>query len=150
MILADTQWTKLNHLQVGRYGEYFAKIFTAYGFYVYSSEVDDHGVDFIAKSKANKYLEVQVKTICKTNYMFIKKDKIHIDNQHIVALVRLKDYEEPEMFVFPASVWNNPNDVFKEKTDEWGFNYSEKHRDVIDKYLCATVLPQLNLQSEKS
>ena len=40
---------------------------------MYSSEVDDHGIDFIVKNKLGDFLEVQVKTICKTNYMFKKK-----------------------------------------------------------------------------
>ena len=34
-------WSKLNHLQLGKYAEYYAKMeFASYGFEVYSSEVD--------------------------------------------------------------------------------------------------------------
>lgn len=107
--MMNITWTTLNHLQIGRFGEYYAKmLFTAYGFDVYSLEVDDHGVDFVVKSEAGEFFEVQVKSICKTNYMYIKKDKIITDEKHLVALIRLKDGEEPEMYVFPASVWNNP------------------------------------------
>jgi hypothetical protein len=37
-------WARLTHLQVGRYGEYYAKMeFTLYGFDVYGAEVDDRG-----------------------------------------------------------------------------------------------------------
>ena len=134
--MTKIEWTKLNNLQIGRYGEYYAKMeFTAYGFEVYSSEVDDHGIDFIVKNKLGDFLEVQVKTIYKTNYMFIKKEKIKIDNQHIVVLIRLEDNIEPEMFVFPATVWNEPNRVFKDRSyGEWGFNYSKKNRKSIEKY----------------
>lgn len=137
--------TKLNNLQIGRYGEYFAKMeFTAYGFEVYSSEVDDHGVDFIAKNQKGDYLEIQVKAICKTNYMFIKKDKIVLDDRHIVALLRLEDNEEPEMYVFPASVWKKPNRVIKDRSyGEWGFNYSKASRNIIEKYLSNSFLPIL-------
>ena len=139
------EWTKLNKLQIGRYGEYLAKMeFTAYGFEVYSSEVDDHGVDFVVKNKAGDFLEVQVKTICKTNYMFIRKDKIELDNRHIVALIRLQDNEEPEMFVFPGTVWKNPNQVFRDRSyGEWGFNYSKRNRKLIEMYLSKTSLPAL-------
>ena len=35
--------------------------FTSYGFDVYTSEVDDHGIDFIAKGMDGTYYEVQVK-----------------------------------------------------------------------------------------
>ena len=38
-------WSRLNHLQLGRYAEYFIKMeFTALGFDVYSAEVDDKGL----------------------------------------------------------------------------------------------------------
>ena len=143
--MAKVEWTKLNNLQIGRYGEYFAKMeFTAHGFNVYSSEVDDHGVDFIAKNKAGEFFEVQVKAICRTTYMFISKEKIELDDHHIVALIRLEDNEEPEMFVFPSSVWNNPNPVFKDRSyGEWGFNYSKKNRHYIEGYLSEIYLPQL-------
>ena len=93
-------------------------------------------VDFIAKNQKGDYLEIQVKAICKTNYMFIKKNKIVLDDHHIVALLRLEDYEEPEMYVFPATVWKKTNRVFKDRSyGEWGFNYSKSSRNLIEKYL---------------
>jgi len=59
-------------MQLGRYAEYYAKMdFTAYGFDVYSSQVDEHDVDFIAK-KGNSFYEVQVKAVRNSNYMFIR------------------------------------------------------------------------------
>ena len=49
-------WSKLNHLQRGRYAEYYAKMeFTSYGYEVYTSEVDDHGVDFVAKHPKSEH-----------------------------------------------------------------------------------------------
>ena len=48
--MPNLNWSKLTGLQLGRYAEYYAKMeFASYGFEVYTSEVDDHGVDFIAK-----------------------------------------------------------------------------------------------------
>ena len=44
-------WSQLNTLQVGKYAEYFVKMeFTLFGFDVYTSEVDDHGVDFVVRT----------------------------------------------------------------------------------------------------
>ena len=44
------KWDKLNQRQLGQYGEYYAKMeFASYGYDVYTSEVDDHGVDFVAR-----------------------------------------------------------------------------------------------------
>ena len=37
-------------MQLGKYAEYYSKMeFTSYGYDVYTSEIDDHGVDFAAK-----------------------------------------------------------------------------------------------------
>ena len=75
----NTKWSELSHMQIGRYAEYYAKMeFTSYGFDVYTSGVDDHGVDFIAKNKAGDYFEVQVKSVRNDNYVFIRKDKIEL------------------------------------------------------------------------
>ena len=55
-------WTKLNSLQVGKYAEYFAKMeFASYGLEVYTTEVDDRGIDFIVKNKNGRFCEIQVK-----------------------------------------------------------------------------------------
>ena len=48
--MPSKKWSGLNHMQLGQFGEYYAKMeFASYGFDVYTSEVDDHGVDFIAR-----------------------------------------------------------------------------------------------------
>lgn len=48
----NTDWEKLSSLQLGQFGEYYAKMkFASYGYDVYASEVDDHGVDFIIISE---------------------------------------------------------------------------------------------------
>ena len=62
--MPNLNWSKLNHMQLGRYAEYYAKMeFTSYGYDVYTSEVDDHGVDFIAKNPTGHFWEVQVKAV---------------------------------------------------------------------------------------
>ena len=49
--MPNTIWSRLSHLQLGRYAEYYAKMeFASYGYDVYTSEVDDHGVDFVARN----------------------------------------------------------------------------------------------------
>ena len=68
-----TIWSELNPLQLGKYAEYYAKMeFTSYGYDVYTSEVDDHGVDFVIKDSAGIVYEVQVKSVCKSKYVFIQ------------------------------------------------------------------------------
>jgi len=50
--------------------------FASYGFEVYTSEVDDHEIDFIAKTKSGVFLEIQVKSIRKLSYVFVQKRKM--------------------------------------------------------------------------
>lgn len=68
----NTDWEKLSPLQLGQFGDYYTKMeFASYGYEVYTSEVDDHGVDFIAKDKdTGIFYEVQVKSLYKSNYNY--------------------------------------------------------------------------------
>jgi len=47
----DFKYDQLSHLQVGRICEYWVKMFlTLENFDVYTSEVDDKGIDFVVRS----------------------------------------------------------------------------------------------------
>ena len=70
-------WGKLNHMQLGRYAEYFVRMeFTRHGFDVYAAEVDDKGIDFIVRKEHRpggteveyRYCDVQVKSVRRLNY----------------------------------------------------------------------------------
>ena len=103
-------WSDLSSMQLGEYGEYYAKMeFTSYGFDVYTSEVDDHGVDFIAKSKNGTFYEVQVKSVRDDNYFFIKKSKIVLQSNRLICFIRFNDNELPDCYVFPATVFEKPD-----------------------------------------
>ncbi len=146
-----TEWSKLSSMQIGRYGEYYAKMeFTSYGFDVYTSEVDDHGVDFIAKDGVGNYYEVQVKSIRNDNYVFIKKNKITLDDNHLVCFIRFCDGQQPDCYVFPSTVWEKPdNHLFTSKEyeglksqPEYGINIrGQKNLDKMQQYKVSTVLP---------
>ena len=85
-------WSELTPLQLGKYAEYYAKMeFTSYGYDVYSSEIDDHGVDFVIKNGAGSFYEVQVKSVLKGRYVYIPKDKITLDDNHLVCLLLFTD-----------------------------------------------------------
>ncbi len=145
-----TKWSELTPLQLGRYAEYYAKMeFASYGFDVYTSEVDDHGVDFIAKNKAGTYYEVQVKSVRNDNYVFILKDKIIIDENHLVCLIRFVDNEFPDCYVFPATVWEEPDGSLFTSKDyvglkskpEYGINIKkDANRLLLGKYKSDSIL----------
>ena len=144
--MPNTNWSKLNHLQLGRYAEYYAKMeFASYGFEVYTSEVDDHGVDFIAKlPKTQEFYEVQVKAVRNYGYTFIAKSKMqYLPVNRLVCYLHFTDGNLPDVFVIPASAWERPNAVFVDKDyektgqkskPEWGINISKKNYDLLATY----------------
>ena len=144
--MPNTNWSKLNHLQLGRYAEYYAKMeFASYGFEVYTSEVDDHGVDFIAKLPGeNKFFEVQVKSVRDYGYIYMAKSKMpELSEDRLVCYLHFIDGQLPDVFVIPATAWKNPNAVLVDRKydkpgqksePEWGINISKKNYNLLDEY----------------
>lgn len=141
----NTDWKKLTPLQLGKFGEYYAKMeFASYGYDVYTSEVDDHGVDFIAKDKKTGiFYEVQVKSLYKSNYSYIDKRKLVLDNHHLMCVLQFIRNQLPKVYVIPAVAWKNPNAVLTDyeyanqnlkSKPEWGIRLAEKNLPLIEKY----------------
>ena len=144
----DFTFEHFNHLQVGRIGEYWAKIWlTLARFDIYTTDVDDKGIDFIIRTDNDKHIDVQVKTITeKSGYVFITKkgtwEKELIDNLYLI-LVLLKNNEMPSVYYIPSTVWKTPTALFTDKKydkegqkslPEWGINVSKKNMDELSKY----------------
>jgi hypothetical protein len=144
--MPNTNWSKLSHLQLGRYAEYYAKMeFASYGFEVYTSEVDDHGVDFIAKKPGkNEFYEVQVKSVREYGYVYITKAKMpELSNNRLVCYLNFTDGKLPDVFIIPASAWANPNSVLVDRPydkpgqkskPEWGIQASKKKYALLNEY----------------
>lgn len=141
-------WSKLNKLQLGRYAEYYAKMeFASYGCYVYTSEVDDHGIDFVVKDHPEgQYYEIQVKSIRKTQeggYVFIPKDKMKTAPNRLVFLLLFEDGKLPECYIIPSLAWNTPGPLLVSRDyggegqtskPEWGINLSRKNMPLLMKF----------------
>jgi hypothetical protein len=145
-------WDTLNSLQVGKYAEYFVKMeFTMLGYDVYTSEVDDKGIDFVIRKningstkETNRYYDVQVKSIrnCKTKYVFMPKDKFDVDdNNLLLALVVFVNGLPPELFLIPAREWKNKNCLLvgydyegKKSAPEWGISITNKSMSILRNY----------------
>src|SRR5688500_13005008 len=95
-------WSRLNKLQVGRYAEYFVKMeFTLLGFDVYSSEVDDRGIDFVIRREPDRYYDVQVKSSRGLNYIFFHKSQFLLRENLLAAIVLFQDQRAPELYLLP-------------------------------------------------
>lgn len=153
--MPSLNWDKLNHLQIGKYAEYYVKMeFTSYGFDVYASEVDDHGIDFIVKNNIGQYFEIQVKSARRpqTSYVFASKEKFNIKQENLLmALVLFNNEKVPEMFLIPSKAWLNENDLFRDRDyidrkskPEWGLNISTKNIHLLNDYNFEKTLKQIS------
>lgn len=144
-------WTRLNHLQLGKYAEYFVKMeFVLHGFDVYTSEVDDRGIDFVIRRDKDRYYDVQVKSIRGLNYVFFPKDKFELAENLLAVLVVFLPLELPQLFLIPALTWQSPDRLFvshdyegKKSAPEWGLNLSRKNYEQLQMYSFDIVISEL-------
>lgn len=135
-------WSRLNKQQVGAYAEYFVKMeLTLYGFQVYGTEVDDRGIDFVARHEKSDFIEVQVKSIRSAGYVFMQKSKFEIRDSLYLALVLLREDESPDLYLVPSIRWRSEDKFFVSrdyvglKSDpEWGLNLSKKNLLGLSEY----------------
>ena len=141
----NLNWSRddLTPQKLGTFGEYYAKMALAsYGVDIYTSEVDDHGIDFVAETK-RRFLKFQVKTIrCKTtNYVFMRKDMFDISDPALyLLLILLMDGEDPELYLIPATSWSDTSKTAlvyhaydgKKSTPEYGVNLSKKNLSQLE------------------
>lgn len=143
--MPNLKWSILNRLQLGRYAEYYAKMeFASYGFDVYTSEVDDHGVDFVAKPpSSHNFYEVQVKSARDYGYVYIPKEKMPLSTSRIVCYLNFIDGQLPDVYIIPSTAWLAPNVVLVDRkydkvgqtsAPEWGINISKKNLSVLSPY----------------
>jgi hypothetical protein len=101
-------WNRLNHLQLGRYAEYFTKMeFTLYRFDVYTAEVDDHGIDFVIRRDPDRYYDVQVKSVRELNYIFFPKRTFDPRDNLLAAVVLFTDGKLPDLYLISSTAWRH-------------------------------------------
>lgn len=138
-------WSKLNNQQVGAYAEYYFKMeFTMAGFQVYSTEVDDRGIDFVARHEMGPFREIQVKSVRldpqkPTSYVFMQKTKFALRDELLLALALFYEGREPELFLVPSARWLSPDKVFSDRPyggtlkskPEWGLSIARKTLPIL-------------------
>jgi hypothetical protein len=135
------KWSKLNRIQKGTFGEHFAKMeFAMYGFLVFSAELDDRGIDFVARRDDGLHFDVQVKTITGRNYTYISESKF--SNDLVVCLVVLEEEVFPVMYLFLGCDWQkdtkgllNHKKFPSQKEAEYGINLTVERMPLLSGYL---------------
>lgn len=136
-------WTRLNKQQLGAYAEYFVKMeLTMYGFQVYSTEVDDRGIDFVARYERGPFIEVQVKSLRGSGYVYLMKSKFALSDYLYLALALFSDGKQPDLYLIPSRAWEIPNALLASRdygeglasAPEWGLNISGKNMAALKPY----------------
>ena len=144
-------WKALNRQQVGTFSEYFVKMeLTMLGFQVYSTEVDDRGIDFVVRYEKGPFLSIQVKSIREKGYVFMRKEKFDLSTDLYLALAILDEGSEPRLFLIPSEAWKELNTLLvdrdyigKKSKPEWGVNLSKKNMVLLKEYSFAKMASQL-------
>lgn len=115
--------------------------FTLHGFDVYTSEVDDKGIDFVVRDEIRGcYYDIQVKSVRDFNYVFFRKEYFSPKTENLsAAVVILLNGELPELYLIPSSAWLQPNQLFvghdyeppKKSKPEWGLNLSQRNHSLL-------------------
>lgn len=135
-------WSHLNHLQLGRYAEYFTKMHCVLiGLDVYGAEIDDRGIDFVARQEPDRYWDIQVKSVRKLNYVFMRKDVFRLRSNLLLALALLEDGRTPDLYLIPALRWAEPDKLFVDRDyndsasrPEYGLNLSRKRLPELEPF----------------
>ncbi|WIX24462.1 hypothetical protein PUV44_17530 [Xanthomonas arboricola pv. corylina] len=114
---------------------------TMYGFQVYETEVDDRGIDFIARLDNGPFLEVQVKSLRSPGYVFAHKEKFDLRENLLMAVALFSVGSPPALFLIPSFAWKEPNELFVSRDygglkskPEWGLNISQRNMAALEKY----------------
>lgn len=123
--------------------------FMSYGYDIYTPEVDDHGVDFLAVGANGVHLYIQVKSVSNFNYAFVRKDKIELDERHFVAYICFVDNCPPMLNIIPATVWKAPDKLFvaydygkngQTSKPEYGIRLIESRLPMLEEYSVENVI----------
>ena len=114
---------------------------TQYGFQVYETEIDDRGIDFIARYETGPFIEVQVKSLRSLGYVFAQKEKFAPRENLFMAVALFSEGTQPNLFLIPATAWLTPNELLvsrdyegKKSKPEWGINASQRNMPILEQY----------------
>lgn len=149
-------WQNLSGLELGKYSEYLAKIeFLKYKFQVFQTEVDDRGIDFIAKAKSS-FFEIQVKSVRlkTTSYVFFTQSELfYLRESLYVCLLIYKEALSPEIYLIPSFDLAKENGIFvfreyspeSKSKPEWGIQLSKKHLSKLVPYKIELALTKIKV-----
>ena len=144
------KWSALSHLQVGRYAEHFATMrFIEAGLEVYSTEVDDRGIDAVVRYGPGRCLEIQVKAVRNRHLTFVEKKHLGATTEEVeqrlksgycMAFLLFEDGQEPDFYLIPGYAWLTPNELLRDYPADkstgpnFAITASKKAQPILDQY----------------
>jgi hypothetical protein len=111
------------------------------GLDVYSAEVDDRGIDFVVRLEPDRYWDVQVKSVRKLNYVFMRKDVFRLRPNLLLALTLFEDGLAPNQYLIPAMRWTQADELFVDRDyeglasmPEYGLNLSRSRLHQLEPF----------------
>ena len=121
-----------------------------YGFDVYTTEVDYQGIDFIIKGTDNEYYDVQVKSVLRSNYIYMNKKKFDLRKNLLLVLIVHEENQAPNIYLIPSLEWEKPTALLvdrnyegKKSAPEWGISLSKKNNTLLQKFDFDTMVKSL-------
>ena len=115
--------------------------FTLWGFEVYTSEVDDRGIDFVVRTNDRIYYDIQVKSVRRKGYIFFNKSTFQLRSNLLASILIFNPGEPPAHYLIPSTEWLVPNKLLVDRnyeglksTPEWGINISGKNMPIMETY----------------
>ncbi len=124
-----------------------------YGLLVFSSEVDDRGIDFVARNDAGCHFDVQVKTVTGHNYTYVTESKFR--DSLWVCLVVLEEGQAPRTYLFSGKDWAGDTEGLLKrqhfpnaKEPEFGIHLTKSREPILEKYRLDHVIGRLLTENE--
>ncbi|MEP1096379.1 MAG: hypothetical protein ABJG78_14780 [Cyclobacteriaceae bacterium] len=114
--------------------------------HVIQSYLNHYGAHFKVQNRVG---EQEYKIFCsveKTNYAFVSKKDLErgLRDDLWIGLVLFVDGEKPTKYLFPSTVWNEPNQLFTDsavKNPEYGINLNQyTMKDLVDQYAIERII----------
>ena len=145
-------WKDLNHLQIGKYAEYLAKMeFILFGFDVFTPELDHKGIDFIVRKDELVCFDIQVKSTRGLNYIYFRKSKFELRKNLYAVIVIFTDQSKADLYLIPSTTWKKTNSLFvehdyenKKSPPEYGLNLSQKNLPVLEEFKFERVIEEFS------